>query len=89
MTRPPATTAGFVVSVRGRRVYLVDTEQGRDPGMSHHEAKELAQRLLHAAAAAERRQRQDVEDAEARRLAQQRPGVLAVMDDVVDGDGPE
>jgi hypothetical protein len=54
MIRPQATTAGFVVSVRGRRVYLVDTEHGRDPGMSHHEAKELAQRLLHAAAAAER-----------------------------------
>jgi hypothetical protein len=27
--------------------------------MSHHEAKELAQRLLHAAAAAERCQRKD------------------------------
>ena len=57
MTRPPATTAGFVVTVRGRRVYLVDTEQGRDPGRSHHEATELAQRLLHAAAVVERRQR--------------------------------
>jgi hypothetical protein len=49
-----ATTAGFRVSVKGRRVILVDTEGGRDPGMSHHEAKDLAQRLLHAAAAAER-----------------------------------
>jgi hypothetical protein len=49
-----ATTAGFTISVRGRRVYLVDVEHSRDPGMSHHEAKELAQRLLHAAAAAER-----------------------------------
>ena len=49
-----ATTAGFVVSVRGRRVYLVDAEPSSDPGMSHHEARELAQRLLHAAAAAER-----------------------------------
>jgi hypothetical protein len=57
VTRPAATTAGFVVSVRGRRVFLVDTEQGRDPGMSHHEATELAQRLLHAAAVVERRQR--------------------------------
>lgn len=51
---PPATTAGFTVTVRGRRVYLVDVDHHRDPGMSHHEAKELAQRLWHAAAAAER-----------------------------------
>jgi hypothetical protein len=35
-------------------VYLVDAEPASDPGMSHHEAKELAQRLLCAAAAAER-----------------------------------
>ena len=48
------TTAGFTVTVRGRRVYLVDVEPASDPGMSHHEAKELAQRLLHAAVAAER-----------------------------------
>jgi hypothetical protein len=41
-----ATTAGFTVTVRGRRVYLVDAEPARDPGMSHHEARELAQRLL-------------------------------------------
>jgi hypothetical protein len=53
MTRPPATTAGFRVTVKGRRVYLVDAEPARDPGMSHHEAKELAQRLLCAAHAAE------------------------------------
>jgi hypothetical protein len=53
MTRPPATTAGFRVSVKGRRVYLVDAEPTSDPGMSHHEAKELAQRLLCAAHAAE------------------------------------
>ena len=59
MSRPAATTAGFVVSVRGRRVYLVDVEPTSDPGMSHHEATELAQRLLHAAAAAERHQHQD------------------------------
>jgi hypothetical protein len=59
VTRSPATTAGFVVSVKGRRVYLVDVEPTSDPGMSHHEAKELAQRLLHAAAAAERCQRKD------------------------------
>jgi hypothetical protein len=57
VTRPAATTAGFVVSVRGRRVYLVDVEPTSDPGMSHHEATELAQRLLHAAAVAERQQR--------------------------------
>jgi hypothetical protein len=57
MSQPRATTAGFVVSVRGRRVYLVDAEQGRDPGMSRHKASEPAQRLLHAAAVVERRQR--------------------------------
>ena len=51
--RPAATTAGFTVTVRGRHGYLVDAETSSDPGMSHHEAKELAQRLLHAAAAAE------------------------------------
>jgi hypothetical protein len=51
---PTATTAGFGVSVRGRRVYLVDVDHHRDPGMSHHEARELAQRLLCAAHAAER-----------------------------------
>jgi len=49
-----ATTAGFTVTVRGHRVYLVDAEPSGDPGMSHHEAKELAQRLLAAAHAAER-----------------------------------
>jgi hypothetical protein len=49
-----ATTAGFSVTVRGRRVYLVDAEPSSDPGMSHHEAKELGQRLLCAAHAAER-----------------------------------
>jgi hypothetical protein len=48
------TTAGFTVTVRGRRVYLVDVDHHRDPGMSCHEARELAQRLWHAAAAAER-----------------------------------
>jgi hypothetical protein len=52
-----STTAGFTVTVRGRRIYLVDAEPTSDPGMSHHEAKELAQRLLHAAAAAERADR--------------------------------
>jgi hypothetical protein len=31
MTRPPATTAGFRISVRGRRVYLVDVEPTGDP----------------------------------------------------------
>jgi hypothetical protein len=49
-----ATTAGFSVAVRGRRVYLVDAEPSGDPGMSYHEAQELAQRLLCAAHAAER-----------------------------------
>ena len=51
---PTSTTAGFSVAVRGRRVYLVDAEPSSDPGMSHHEARELAQRLLCAAHAAER-----------------------------------
>jgi hypothetical protein len=49
-----ATTAGFRISVKGRRVYLVDVDHHRDPGMSHHEARELAARLLVCAAAAER-----------------------------------
>jgi hypothetical protein len=49
-----ATTAGFTVTVRGRRVYLIDADPTSDPGMSHHEAAELAQRLLAAAHAAER-----------------------------------
>jgi hypothetical protein len=49
-----ATTAGFVISVKGRKVYLVDVEPSRDPSLSAFEAREIAQRLLHAAAAAER-----------------------------------
>jgi hypothetical protein len=53
------TTAGFRVTVKGRRVYLVDAEPSSDPGMSHHEARELAQRLLCAAHAAERAARPD------------------------------
>jgi hypothetical protein len=52
-----ATTAGFRVTVKGRRIYLVDAEPTSDPGMSHHEAQELAQRLLCAALAAERASR--------------------------------
>ena len=59
MPRPPATTAGFRITVRGQRVYLIDVEPASDPGMSHHEARELAQRLLCVAAAAERWQRED------------------------------
>jgi hypothetical protein len=51
---PAATTAGFRVAVKGRRGYLVDAEPARDPGLSCHEARELAQRLLCAAHAAER-----------------------------------
>ena len=54
MTPTSPTTAGFSVAVRGRRVYLIDAEPASDPGMSHHEARELAQRLLCAAHAAER-----------------------------------
>jgi hypothetical protein len=49
-----ATTAGFSVAVRGRRVYLVDVDHHRGSGMSHHEARELTPRLLCAAHAAER-----------------------------------
>jgi hypothetical protein len=48
-----ATTAGFTVTVRGRRIYLVDQEPDSDPAISAHEARELAQRLLCAAHAAE------------------------------------
>ena len=62
-----ATTAGFTVTVRGRRVYLVDVEHHRDPGMSHHEAKKLAQRLLCAAHAAERAGRPNPDPAIPRR----------------------
>jgi hypothetical protein len=54
-----ATTAGFTVTVRGRRIYLVDQDPDSDPGISRHEARELAQRLLCAAAAAERAERGD------------------------------
>lgn len=49
-----ATTAGFKVTVRDTRVVLVDTMEGRDPGISPAEAREIATRLIHAAAAAER-----------------------------------
>ena len=48
-----ATTPGFTITVKGRRVYLVDQEPGSDPAISAHEARELAQRLLCAAHAAE------------------------------------
>jgi hypothetical protein len=60
-----ATTAGFSGSVRGRRVYLVDVDYHRDPGMCHHEARELAQRLLCAAHAAERAARANLDPATA------------------------
>jgi hypothetical protein len=52
-----ATTAGFIISVKGRRVWLVDVDHQQDPGISAHEAKELAARLLACAAVVERRQR--------------------------------
>jgi hypothetical protein len=52
-----STTAGFRISVRGRRIYLVDVDHDEDPGISAHEAKELAARLLACAAVVERRQR--------------------------------
>jgi hypothetical protein len=52
-----ATTAGFTVAVRGRRIYLVDTEPTSDPGISAAEAREIAARLLAPAAVVERRQR--------------------------------
>jgi hypothetical protein len=54
---PVPTTAGYVVAVHGGRVFLVDRDPGRDDGrISIHEARELAQRLLHAASTAERDQ---------------------------------
>jgi hypothetical protein len=53
-----ATTAGFRITVRGRRIYLVDAEPtSGDPGVSAHEARELAARLLACVAVVERRQR--------------------------------
>lgn len=52
-----ATTAGFRITVRGHRVYLVDVDHHQGPGMSAHEAKELAARLLACAAVVEQRQR--------------------------------
>jgi hypothetical protein len=54
MTRPPATTAGFRITVRGRRIYLVDVEPTSDPGISAAEAREIAARLLACAAVVER-----------------------------------
>jgi hypothetical protein len=39
MSRPPATTAGFRITVRGRRIYLVDVEPTSDPGISAAEAR--------------------------------------------------
>jgi hypothetical protein len=53
VTRPPAT-AGYTITVKAGRIYLVDQDPGRsDCRISTHEARELAQRLLCAAAAAE------------------------------------
>jgi hypothetical protein len=55
---PAPTTAGYSIAVHNGRIFMVDQEPGRDDcRISVHEAKELAQRLLHAAAAAERDQR--------------------------------
>jgi hypothetical protein len=51
------TTAGYSITVRFGRIFLVDQHPDRgDCRISPHEAKELAQRLWHAAAAAERDQ---------------------------------
>jgi hypothetical protein len=56
---PTPTTAGYTITVRAGRIYLVDQHPDRgDCRISVHEAKELAQRLWHAAAAAERDQQQ-------------------------------
>ena len=53
--RPAATTAGYTITVLRGRIFLVDQHPDRgDCRISPHEARELAQRLLHAAAAAER-----------------------------------
>jgi hypothetical protein len=50
--------AGYSITVRAGRIYLVDQHPDRgDPRISPAEAKELAQRLIHAAAVAERDQR--------------------------------
>jgi hypothetical protein len=55
--RPAATTAGYSICVRNGRIYMTDQHPDRgDPRISVHEAKELAQRLWHAAATAERDQ---------------------------------
>ena len=60
---PTPCTAGYSITVRGGRIFLVDQHPDRgDPRISPHEAKELAQRLWHAAATAER-------DQQARRAA--------------------
>jgi hypothetical protein len=53
-----ATTAGFRISVRGRRIYLVDTEPTSDPGISAAEAREIAARLLTSAAVVERQHKE-------------------------------
>lgn len=53
-----ATTAGFRISVRGRRIYLVDAEPTSDPGISAAEAREIAARLLACAAVVERQQQE-------------------------------
>jgi hypothetical protein len=53
MTTP--TTAGYSVTVLRGRIFLVDQHPDRgDCRISPQEARELAQRLLHAAAAIER-----------------------------------
>lgn len=48
-----ATTAGYRITIQSTRVVISD-EHGHEHVISNHEARELAQRLLHAAAAAER-----------------------------------
>jgi hypothetical protein len=54
---PTPTTAGYSIKVIAGRIFLVDQHPDRgDCRISPHEAKELAQRLWHAAAVAEREQ---------------------------------
>jgi hypothetical protein len=52
---PAPTCAGYSIAVRNGYLFLVDQHPDRDDcRISPNEARELAQRLLHAAAVAER-----------------------------------
>jgi hypothetical protein len=50
--------AGYSITVRAGRIFLIDQHPDRDDSrISPAEAREMAQRLLHAAAVAERDRR--------------------------------